>query len=81
MTFASIFFFFGFQYEPQLHVAEMHSFADPAPPDDHQLISPNQAAKTKNALKNDYVRLATAIDRIAFIFFSFLFIIFMILYI
>ncbi|XP_031617172.1 acetylcholine receptor subunit alpha-type acr-16-like [Contarinia nasturtii] len=54
-----------------------HPFEE-ATNDEQQIIQ--QCRRGKNSLKNDYVKLATAIDRIAFILYLFLFIIFGIAY-
>lgn len=72
---------FSFQNEPQSRASELreHPFDEHIPNDEQQII--NQCrSNVKNSIKNDYFKLATAIDRIAFILYVILFAIFAIVY-
>lgn len=70
---------FIFQNNLQSRASELreHPFDEHLPNDEQQII---QQCRGKTSLKNDYLKLATAIDRLAFIFYLFLFIIFAITY-
>lgn len=69
-----------FQNEQQPRASELreHPFDEHLQTDEQQIIQ--QCRIGKSSLKNDYLKLATAVDRIAFIIYFFLFMIFGIAY-
>lgn len=73
--------YFPLQNSEQSRASELreHPFDEHMPNDEQHII--NQCRSNgKSSVKNDYLRLATAIDRIAFIFYLLLFTIFAIAY-
>lgn len=69
-----------FQTDQQSRVSELreHPFDEQMPNDEQRIIQ--QCRSGKSSLNDDYLKLATAIDRVAFIVYLFLFIIFGIAY-
>lgn len=74
-----MFFFYFFKNNQQSRASELreHPFEEHIQNDEQQII---QQCHGKSSLKSDYLKLATAIDRIVFILYFFLFIIFGIAY-
>lgn len=71
----------SFQGEQQSRASELreHPFDEQLPSDEQHIIQQCRS-NGKNSIKNDYFRLATAIDRTAFILYLILFVIFAIAY-
>lgn len=64
--------------QPRASELREHPFDEHIPNDEQQQII--QCRNGKNSIKSDYLKLATAIDRIAFLCYLFLFILFAIAY-